>query len=134
MCNSSNSEVDFKFRLFFFSTSDSVFRISFLTQGCSGLSVGVPCSSFRASFLVPEAALSDASCCWCCYCQALLSTIFGAGRGVESLSNKVLSLFLSNRFADAICRQYTIMAWDLVCQNCSPLSCARAKLIQQTAS
>ena len=79
------------------STSDSGLRISFQMLGGSGLSVGVPCSFFRTSFLVPEAALTDVSCSCCCCCrcdcQALLSTIFGAGRGVESLSNKVLSPF-----------------------------------------
>ena len=32
----------------------------------------------------------------------------------------------------AVTELHTIMAWDLVCQNCSPLSCARAELIQCT--
>ena len=76
----------------FFSTSDSVHRISFLTPSSSGLSVGISCSSFCTSFLMPEDALSDMPCCCCCCdCHALLSTIFGARRGVESLAYKVLS-------------------------------------------
>ena len=33
---------------------------------------------------------SRCCCCCCCYdCQAFLTAVFGAGRGVESLSNKV---------------------------------------------
>ena len=80
-----------------FSTGDSVLRFSFLTLSSSGLSVRLPWSSFRTSFLVPENALSDVSCCSCCFCscdyQVILSTIFGAGRGVKSLSNQILSPF-----------------------------------------
>ena len=79
-----------------FCTGDSALRSRFLALGSSGLSVGLPCSSFRASFVVPEAAPSDVFCCCCCCCcdcQALSSTIFCAGRGVESLSKKVLFPF-----------------------------------------
>ena len=79
------------------SAGDSVLHFSFLTLGSSELSFGLLCSSLCTSFLVPEDALSDVSCCCCCCdCQALLSTIFGAGRGVESLSNKVLSFFVKS--------------------------------------
>ena len=81
-----------------FSTSHSALRICFQMLGGSGLSVGVPWSSFRTSFLVlPETQLPDVSCC-CCGCQALLSTIFVASRGVESLLP-----FLRNHFVDTIC-------------------------------
>ena len=34
------------------------------------------------------------------------------------------------RWQSAGTESWTMMAWDLVCQNCSPFSCARAKLIQ----
>ena len=82
--------------------------LHFPGAGSSGLSVGLPCSSFCISFLMPEDALSDVSCCCCCFCcgccdsQAPLSTIFGAGRGVESLSNKVRSPFLRNHAQSCI--------------------------------
>ena len=122
-----------------FSTSDSVLRSSFLALGSSGLSVGLPCSSLCticSSFLVREDALSEVSCCCCFDCQALFSTIFGAGRGVESLPNKVRSHFweITLQMQSAGTELCTITAWDLVCQNRNPLSCAQAKLIQQGAS
>ena len=37
-----------------------------------------------------------------------MSAIFGTGRGVESLSKKVLSLFLRNHFVGAICRHSAV--------------------------
>ena len=117
-----------------FSTTDSALRICFQMLGGSGLSVGLHCSSFRTSFLGLEDALSDMSCCCCCCCdcQALLKTIFGAGRGVESLSNKVLSPFgeITLWTQSASTQLFSITARDLVCQNCGPLSCARAKWFQ----
>ena len=138
LCNSFDSEVDFKSGSF--STRDSALRSSFLALGCSGLSVGLPfsslctlCTTFLV--LVLEGALSEVSCCCCCCdCQALVSTIFVAGRGVESLSNKVQFPFLRNCFVSAICQHRLITAFVLVCQNRSPSSCAWAKLTQQTAS
>ena len=58
---------------------------------------------FRTGFPMPaEVGPSSVSDC-CCDCQALLSTIFGAGRGVESLSNKNRCSFLRDHPLNAIC-------------------------------
>ena len=86
----SNSEVD---------TVDSLHAYSFLMRDvlrvcCRiALILFLLAFSLRAlNFLAREDALSEVYCC-CCFCQELLSTIFGAGRGVEGLSTKVRSPF-----------------------------------------
>ena len=101
------------------STSDSVRRFSFLKLNSSGLTVGLPCSSLCTSFLVREDALWNVSCCCCCCseCQALLST-------------RLLFWECTLKMQSVGTELYATTAWDLVCQNRSPLSCARAKLIQ----
>ena len=48
------------------------------------------------------------NCCCCCECQLLFSVTFGAGRGVESLSNSIRSLFFRDYSVDAICWHKTV--------------------------
>ena len=99
-------------------------------------------------YLVPLSARSaPVSWCWKTHSQRcpsaaavaaaaiakhLLITIFGDGRGVESLSNKFHSPFweITLKAESAGTELYTITALDLVCQNRNPLSCTRAKLTQ----
>ena len=72
-------------------------------------------SSLRTSCMVREDALTEVSCCCCCCdCQALLCTIFGEGRGVESFSNKVRSPFWEIHFVNAICRHNIVYNYGMI--------------------
>ena len=67
---------------------------------------------------MPEAALSDVLAAVAAAAAAIarhsLSTIFGAGRGVESFSNRILSLFfLRNHFVDAICQHRAVYNYGM---------------------
>ena len=116
------------------------YRFCFQMLGGSGSSVGVLWSSFRTSFLVPEAELSDVSCCCCCCCccdcQALLSTIFG-----QDEASRVFHIKFFLPFEKPLCRcnlpaQSCTQLWHeiLAAKTAIPLSCARAKLIPETVS
>ena len=91
----------------FLSTRDTECRTCFLELERPRSSVALPLTSlFPVSTATDFPELEGTSpergccCCCCCDCQLLLSVTFGAGRGVESLSNSVDSL-LFQRF---LCR------------------------------
>ena len=121
----------------FLSTGETEFHSSFLEliePGSVVVAFDIPILSPNRSFLELAEALSE-SCC-CCDCQLHPSVTFGAGRGVEILSNSVRCPFweitLSMQFAGTgLC---TMIALDFVCQNRNPWSFARDNFFQYTAS
>ena len=116
-----------------FSTSDSALRFSFLTQRSSGFTLGLPCSSLCTSFLVLEDTLSEVSCCCCCCCDChALSQVQSSLRCGESLKQSSLPFLRNHNLPAQSCMQLrheTLSAKIVIL-----LSCARVKLIQQTAS
>ena len=79
----------------------------------------------------PCAALQVSCCCCCLNFQASLRMTFGAGWGVVSLWYKVfasLSRKTTSSMQSAGTESWTMMAWDLVCQNFNPFSCALARV------
>ena len=58
------------------------------------------------------------------FAKNFLSTAFGGGRGVVSLSNKNSCFFFQKKITlwkpSDDTELYTTMAFDRVCQNCSP--------------
>ena len=60
-------------------------------SGSSFSSVGSRPSRNGFPMTAEVGLFSESGSCCCCESQLLLSTIFGAGRGVEGLSNKVFS-------------------------------------------
>ena len=84
-----------------------------LSQQVTQYFASIPrCSVVLGCLLAPISWCSDVTCCCCCCCcdcQALLRTIFGARRGVESLSHKFFHLFEKSlcrcNLSAQICRQ-----------------------------
>ena len=79
---------------------------------------------------------TESGCCCCCECQLLLSVTFGAGRGVESLSNCLRSPFweITQKMQSAGTGLCTVIALDCVCQNRNPWSCARDNVTQSATT
>ena len=81
----------------------------------------------RACCQVLVEALSEScGCCCGCACQRLQSVIFGANRGVGSLSKSARSPFSQMIFEMQSAGTWlcTIVAFDFACQNRNPCSCA----------